>query len=148
MMEMVRSVQILLVEDSSSDAHWMKLALDELQLKYSMPVLENGEQAVDYILQRGAYANAPRPDIIFLDINLPRITGVEVLRAVWDHGEFPICIVSGSRLEQNYVREHFTLDARCYMVKPVNREALLEAFSCFDHLKPIADELRNLPGSV
>lgn len=119
----------------------MKLTLDELHLNYSMSTVVDGEQAIDFILQRGTYADAPRPDIIFLDINLPKITGIEVFRTVRDHGDFPICIVSGSRVEKNYALERFNLDARCYIVKPVNREAILDAFDCFDHLTPIADGL-------
>ncbi len=140
---MDQPLQILIVDDNEADVHWMEMTLCELRLHRTVTVLTDGEQAVNFILKRGSYSGAPEPAIIFLDMNLPRLTGVQVLEAIDDGRSHPVCVVTGSRLEQELVRARFKLEAQCYIVKPVDRDSILGAFACFDHLKPIADEIRD-----
>lgn len=118
------------------------MQLRELRLDCVLSIAGDGEHAVDLLLKRGAVADIPEPHIIFLDINLPKLSGIDVLTALQEHKKYPVCIVSGSRSEQEFVRERFKLDARCYAIKPVTPESILDAFDCFDHLKELAAELR------
>ena len=138
-----RPLQVVIVDDNYPDVRWMQEALSGLRLNCMVTILTDGAQAIDFLLKRGPYLIAPDPDIVFLDINLPKRTGIEVLEEVQGEREYPVCVVSGSKLEQDVVRRRFKLDARCYAVKPVDYEAILKAFECFDHLKPIAEQIRN-----
>lgn len=135
-------VRVLIVEDNEADAHWTLMVLNQLPIQCEVTVLTDGEQAINFILQREPYRGVPKPDITFLDINLPKFTGVQVLDAIGFAGAESICIVSGSLLEQRLMREHFHLKAQCYIVKPIDQQRLLDAFECFDHLKPIVKRLR------
>jgi CheY-like chemotaxis protein len=135
--------RVLLVEDNPSDAYWMKLMLAELGVECPVTVATDGEEALDYLLKRGRHADAPAFDLIFLDINIPKVSGVEVLEALQGEQEYPICIVSGSTYERQCLGSPFKMDPRRYAVKPVNPSAILEALECFAHLRPIAEEIRS-----
>lgn len=130
------------MDDNEADVHWLEIVLRELHLQFELTVLTNGEQALNLLLKRGAYANAADPEIVFLDINLPRLTGLQVLAAIHNVRNHPVCIVTGSRMEQALVREQFQLARQCYIVKPADRDRVLEAFDCFEHLQPIAEQIR------
>jgi CheY-like chemotaxis protein len=135
--------RVLLVEDNAGDTYWMKLMLAELGVEWPVTVATDGQEALDYLLKRGRHADAPDFDLIFLDINIPKISGVEVLQALQGEREYPICIVSGSVYEREFLESQFQIDSRRYAVKPVNPEAILEALECFDHLTAVAEEIRS-----
>lgn len=131
----------MIVDDNEADVHWMQITLGELGLECLVTVLTDGEKAVNFLLKRGTDLGVPEPDIIFLDINLPRFTGLEVLDALQGAVEYSICVVTGSKMERQVVRERFHLDDSCYIVKPVDHLRILEAFHCFEHLKHLAPEI-------
>ena len=117
-----KKVHILLVEDSPTDALLTREAFADLD---SFPAevirVENGVQAMEYLRQQGAYANAPRPDLVILDWNLPRKHGREVLEETKgddDLKTIPIVVLSTSRAARD-VRSSYQLHANCYIAKPV-----------------------------
>lgn len=138
-------LHILIVEDTPADVRWIRLILDELNLICTLSVVEDGEHAVNFILKRNQYSSAPDPDIIFLDINLPKVNGMEVLEAIQGDKQHPVCILTSSIVEREVVLERFKLHFHCYILKPADREQILKAFQCFDRLKPIARSILDLP---
>jgi two-component system, chemotaxis family, response regulator Rcp1 len=137
----MRSIKILVVEDNDADTYYLKMVLDRMGVPYSMSVLEDGERAVNFLLKRGEYAKAPTPDLIFLDLNLPKLSGVEVLEALPFSRRLPFCILTGSALERDKLKKKFGIRRIAYVVKPVSREMILNCFRCYDHLAPLAEQI-------
>jgi len=137
----MRSIRILSVEDNDADAYYLQTVLDRMGVAYSMTNLGDGESAVNFLLKRGDYANAPNPDLIFLDLNLPKLSGVEVLEALPPFRRFPFCILTGSALERDKLKKKFGIRRIAYVVKPVTREMILNCFRCYDHLAPLAEQI-------
>jgi CheY-like chemotaxis protein len=137
----MRQIQILAVEDNYADVYWLKLVLDQLGCVYALSVVTDGESAVDFILQRGRHSTAPKPDLILLDLNLPKLTGLEVLRAVPNARELPICVMTSSTIERELLREEFGIQGPGYLIKPMDADKLLQSLRTFDHLKRAAQEM-------
>ena len=137
----MRSLKILVVEDNDADAYYLKTVLDRMGVSYSMSVLGDGESAVNFLLKRGAYSKAPNPDLIFLDLNLPKLSGIEVLEALPLSRRFPICILTGSALERDKLKKKFGIRRIAYVVKPVTRQMILNCFRCYDRLAPLAEQI-------
>jgi len=137
----MRRIQILAVEDNYADVHWLKMLLDRMGLVYSLSVVTDGEKAVDFLLKRKEYEKAPEPDLILLDLNLPKLGGIDVLRAVPNFDQMPFCVVTGSERERDYLKTHFGIRRLAYLVKPLDRDRLLNCFRCYAHLRPVAEEL-------
>ena len=113
--------EILLVEDNPGDVRLTKEMLKEGGLDPTIHVVSDGAEALDFLHQRGEYADVPRPDVILLDLHLPRVDGAEVLEKLDDDvGDIPLIVLSGSRqdpdLESDAVEER--IDGR--MVKPID----------------------------
>ena len=121
-------LKILLVEDNPADAYLTKLAVQDHALCKEMCVVEHGEQALAFLRQEGAYAGAFRPDLIILDLNLPRMDGFSVLSVVKADPAFraiPVVILSSSNAEKDLTQAHL-LGAASYFVKPNDlRECLM-----------------------
>jgi CheY-like chemotaxis protein len=118
----VNPIDILLVEDNPGDVQLTKEALQEVKVLTNLFVVENGVQALDYLYKRNEYANAVRPDIIFLDLNLPLKNGREVLEIVKNDNELkriPVVILTSSKAEEDIVRS-YNLHANCYITKPLD----------------------------
>jgi CheY-like chemotaxis protein len=116
------TIDILLVEDNPGDIDLTREALEEAKVLNRLHVVEDGEQALDFVFRRGPFANAPRPDLILLDLNLPKRDGREVLeeiRTAAEVTEIPIVILTSSQAEEDIVRA-YRLHANCYITKPVN----------------------------
>ncbi len=137
----MRPVKILVVEDNDADTYYLKLVLDRMGVIYSMSVLGDGESAVSFLLKRGEFSKAFNPDLIFLDLNLPKLSGVEVLEALPPFRRFPICILTGSAMERDKLKKKFGIRRIAYVVKPVTREMILNCFRCYDHLAPLAEQI-------
>ena len=122
-----RPIEILLVEDSPSDAEFTVEALKEAKVRNHLSLVEDGVQAMEFLRRQGQYAKAPRPDLIMLDLNLPRKDGREVLaelKADADLKMIPVVVLTTSRAEEDVLRA-YQLHANCYITKPVDFQQFL-----------------------
>jgi len=125
---LVRPIEILLVEDSPSDTELTVEALQEGKIYNRLTTVEDGVQALNYLLRREPYANAPRPDLILLDLNLPRKDGREVLAELKAHPDLktiPVVVLTTSRADEDVLRA-YSLHANCYILKPVDFRQFVE----------------------
>jgi chemotaxis family two-component system response regulator Rcp1 len=123
-----RPIEILLVEDNPGDVRLTKEALKEGKVMNVLNTVGDGEEALAYLHRQGAYAQAARPDLILLDLNLPRKSGREVLAEIKEDPELkriPVVILTVSEAEQDIVKS-YNLHANCYITKPVNLEQFVE----------------------
>ena len=123
-----RPIEILLVEDSPSDTDLTLEALKDFKVCNHVSVVEDGVLAMQFLRRQGPYAQAPRPDLIMLDLNLPRKDGREVLadiKADNDLKTIPIVVLTTSRAEQDILRA-YQLNANCYINKPVDFSQFLD----------------------
>jgi CheY-like chemotaxis protein len=137
----LRPLRFLVADDNEGDVHWLEMVLHEAGAFCTLSVVSDGEQAKDFLLRRGNYASAPQQDLIFLDLNLPKLTGIEVLRQVPGSDRMPLCIVTGSETQRELLIREFRIRRVAYIVKPVDRMKILNCFRCYDHLRPLADIL-------
>jgi chemotaxis family two-component system response regulator Rcp1 len=120
--EPVRPVDILLVEDNPGDVRLMREALRDGKLLNQLSTVADGQQAVAYLHRQGNYAQVSRPDLILLDLNLPRKDGREVLAEIKsdpDLRSIPVVVVTSSQAEEDILRSYNT-HANCYVTKPVD----------------------------
>jgi CheY-like chemotaxis protein len=138
----VERLHIAIAEDNPSDLVVLKEVLDQFSLDYRLTVAVDGEQARDFILKLGEYRSFPRADVIFLDMNMPKLTGLEVLRLIPNSAELPVCMLTSSENERRSIEQHFAPKKICYLTKPIDREHLLECFQSHEQMRPIAELLR------
>lgn len=113
-------VRILLVEDNPADIRLLREAMKSAKLLCDISVVYDGEAALDFVFQRGEHASAPRPDLILLDLNLPKRNGIEVLSVVKSDARtaaLPVVVLTTSDNDEDVVRS-YTLHANCYIRKP------------------------------
>ncbi len=123
-----RPIEILLVEDSPSDTDLTVAALAAAKVCNRLSVVEDGVQAMEFLRHEGDYAQAPRPDLILLDLNLPRKDGREVLAEIKADEKLrtiPVVVLTSSQAERD-VLQVYALQASCYVTKPVGFEQFLE----------------------
>jgi two-component system, chemotaxis family, response regulator Rcp1 len=128
----IKPIEILLVEDSPSDVIMTKEAFDYSKLSNKMHVVENGLDALSFLRREGRYAKETRPDLILLDLNLPKKNGREVLeelKADTDLKIIPVVILTSSRAEEDVLKS-YGLHANCYVVKPLEFDNLIEVVRC------------------
>ncbi len=133
--EMGRPIEILLVEDSPSDAELTKEALHEGRVINNLQVVTDGEQALAYLHRQGKYSAMPRPDLILLDLNLPRKDGREVLAEIKSDESFkriPVVVLTTSK-EESDVMTAYGLNANCYITKPVDLEQFIDVVRSVDN---------------
>jgi CheY-like chemotaxis protein len=133
--EMGRPIEILLVEDSPSDANLTKEALREGRLINNLRVVPDGEQALAFLRRQPPFAAAPRPDLILLDLNLPRKDGREVLEEIKSDNALrciPVVVLTTSR-EESDVMAAYGRNANCYVTKPVDLDQFIDAIRSIDH---------------
>jgi CheY-like chemotaxis protein len=121
-------VEILLVEDSENDALLMVAALSEGTLRLHVTVVEDGEEAMSYLRREGAYAASRRPDLILLDLFMPRMNGYEVLAEVKEDDDLrciPIVIMTSSDNDRA-INAVYDLHANCCVCKPANQDEFRE----------------------
>ena len=122
-----RPVDILLVEDNPADVRLTVEAFREGKVLNNLNVVEDGEEAMAYLRREGAYADAARPGLILLDLNLPRKDGREVLRELKNDDNLrpiPVVVLTTSEAEEDILRS-YDLNANCYIVKPVDLEKFI-----------------------
>ena len=115
-------INILLVEDNEPDVVLTQEAFKEAKISNALYVVEDGVEAIDFIRRQGKHADVPRPDLILLDLNLPRKDGREVLQEIKSDpalASIPVVILTTSDDEKDIVRA-YTSHANCYIVKPVD----------------------------
>jgi len=120
--QLVRPIDILLVEDSPSDTDLTVEALAAGKIRNRLSIVEDGVQAMEFLRRQGAYANAPRPDLIMLDLNLPRKDGREVLAEIKADDTLktiPVVVLTTSQADEDILRV-YELNANCYITKPVD----------------------------
>jgi two-component system, chemotaxis family, response regulator Rcp1 len=123
-----RPVEILLIEDNSGDILLTKEAFEEIEFSENLSVVTDGEMAVDYLLKQGRFANATTPDIIILDLNIPRIDGRELLAKIKTDAKLksiPVLVLSTSKSEKD-IKHCYELQANCYLIKPIDFEQFIE----------------------
>ena len=124
----IRPIEILLVEDSPSDTELTIEALQEGKICNHLSIVEDGVQAMDFLRRKGSYAEAPRPDLILLDLNLPRKDGREVLAEMKTDPNLrtiPVIVLTTSKADEDVLRA-YSLHANCYIIKPVDFRQFLE----------------------
>jgi CheY-like chemotaxis protein len=122
------TVEILLVEDNRADALLMEEALRESAFPNNLSVVRNGEEAMEYLYRRGQFEQSSRPDLIMLDLNLPKKDGREVLAEIKNDQHLraiPVVVITTSRSEED-IRKSYNLHANCYITKPVRLNAFFE----------------------
>ena len=118
----LRSIDILMVEDDPGDVRLTREALKGSKLLHNISVVEDGVAALDYLRRRDPYQDAVRPDLVLLDLNLPRMDGREVLAAMKQDPALriiPVVILTTSQAEEDVLRA-YNLNANCYVTKPVD----------------------------
>ena len=131
----IRPIQILLVEDSPSDAKLTLAALKMAKVVNQVSHVEDGVEAMEFLRRQGKFTQAERPDLILLDLNLPRKDGREVLEELKADPDFqmiPVVILTTSQAEQDIIRS-YKLHANCYITKPVNFERFLEVVQSIEN---------------
>jgi CheY-like chemotaxis protein len=120
--ELVKPVDILLVEDNPGDVDLAREALEGSKMKNRLHAVQDGIEAMAFLNKTGAYAQMPRPDLILLDLNLPRMDGREVLHEIKSDDDFksiPVVILTTSKDEEDVLRS-YNLHANCYITKPID----------------------------
>jgi len=123
----VAPVHILLIEDNAGDARLTKEAFKEGKIINTLSVVPDGVEALAFLRREQKYADAPRPDIILLDLNLPRKDGREVLAEIKSDAalkRIPVVVLTTSQAEEDVVRS-YDLHANCYITKPVDLDRFI-----------------------
>lgn len=123
-----RPMDILLVEDSAGDTRLTIEVFAEIGSDARIHAVHDGVEALDYLRRLGSYADAPRPDLIILDLNMPRMDGRELLKEIKrnpDLQQIPAIVLSTSSARTD-ISEAYTLNANCYFTKPVNLPEFME----------------------
>lgn len=137
---MDKNVNILLIEDNLGDIRLIQEVLKESVHPHKLHIVTDGEQAVHYLKREGQYANEPAPNLILLDLNLPKKDGREVLAEIKTHEHLrfiPVVVFSSSEAEKD-IQKSYDLHANCYVVKPFD----------FNHFSKVIQSIQNFWLSV
>ncbi|HLJ16150.1 MAG TPA: response regulator [Bryobacteraceae bacterium] len=129
-----RELHILLVEDNPADVCLVKEAFKECPLRNKLSVVEDGEQAIDFLRRKGKFQAVSLPDVVLLDLNLPRKDGREVLNEIKNDSmlsEIPIIVLTTSDAEAD-VHHAYKLHANCYLTKPIDIGQFLRKVRAFE----------------
>jgi two-component system response regulator len=130
-----RPIEILLVEDSSTDVMLTKAALKHAKMSNNLYVVKDGVEAMAFLRKEGQYADGPRPDLILLDLNMPRKDGREVLTEVKaddDLKYIPVVVLTTSQAQEDVIRA-YGLHANCYISKPVDFQQFTNVVRAIDN---------------
>ena len=122
-----RPVEILLVDDNPGDARLATEALKDGEVESRLHTAKDGVEAIDFLRRKGGYFDAPRPDLILLDLNMPRMNGRQVLAEIKEDPalkDIPVVILTGSR-ELDDIVKSYDLHANCYVTKPTDFEQFI-----------------------
>ena len=133
-MENLKLVEILLIEDNPGDARLTQEALKDGKVRNSLHIVYDREEATDFLFKRNQYKNAPRPDLIILDLNLPKKNGQEVLAEIKADDSLksiPVIILTISKQEQDIIRS-YNLHANCFLIKPIDLNQFFEVIKSIE----------------
>jgi two-component system, chemotaxis family, response regulator Rcp1 len=128
-------IEILLVEDSPGDVRLTQEALRDAKVQNTLHVASDGMEAASFLWREGKHANAPRPDLILLDLNLPKKSGREILEEIKldpNLKSIPVVILTTSAAEEDILRS-YQLHANCYITKPVDLDQFLKVVKIIDN---------------
>ena len=134
MVEKNGPIEILLVEDNPGDVRLTKEALKEGKVYSNLHTVKDGVEAMEFLRRQGKFKDVPRPDIILLDLNLPRKDGREVLEEIKSDEVFkriPVVVLTTSKAEEDVLRT-YNLHANCYVTKPVDLEKFMVVVKSID----------------
>ncbi len=128
MISPLKPARILLVEDNAADVRLTREGLQQLKISNELSHVEDGEQALDFLYQRGNYVTAERPDLILLDLNLPRLGGREVLKTIKSDAHLAsIPVVVLTTLTDDEAREAvYEMKANCFISKPLEQKEFMQ----------------------
>ncbi len=121
-------IDILVVEDNPGDARLIKEVLNTYRGNYRLHIVDDGVEAMNFLYRKGRFLNFPRPDLIFLDLNLPKKDGREVLDEIKSNENLkliPVVIMTTSQAEEDIVKA-YSLHANCYVTKPLELEQFIK----------------------
>jgi chemotaxis family two-component system response regulator Rcp1 len=142
-------IRVLLVEDSPGDIRLTKEALKDAKMHINLDVARDGQEAMAFLMREGEYAHAPRPDLILLDLNLPKKDGREVLKEIKEDPVLkviPVVILTTSASEADILRS-YSLHANCYITKPVSLDGFLTVVKSIDNFWMSVVKLPSRPRS-
>lgn len=126
------AIDVLLVEDNPADAEHTRLVLEDVKMINSFHIVNDGVEAMDFLHRRGEFRGAPRPGLILLDLNLPRMDGREVLAEIkTDEAlkDIPVVILTWSSAQEDILRTYH-LQASAYLTKPVDLDQFFRVVGC------------------
>ena len=129
-----RTIDVLLVEDDPGDVLMTREAFTENKVANRLAVVSDGVSALEFLRKEGEYADAPTPDLVLLDLNLPRMDGREVLAAMKSDDELrriPVVVLTTSEAEEDVLRS-YSLHANAYVTKPVDFERFIDVVRQID----------------
>ncbi|AFC45314.1 MULTISPECIES: response regulator [Mycobacterium] len=129
-----RAIDILLVEDDPGDELITREAFEHNKLKNRLHVAHDGEEGLNYLYRRGEFADAPRPDLILLDLNLPKYDGRQLLEKIKSDPELaqiPVVVLTTSSAEEDILKS-YKLHANAYVTKPVDLDQFMKAVRQID----------------
>ena len=142
-------IEVLLVEDSPGDVRLTREALKDAKVQISLHVASDGIEAMAFLNREGPHEKAPRPDLILLDLNLPKKDGREVLKEIKENAalkSIPVVILTTSAYKED-VQDSYRLHANCYITKPVALEGFLTVVRSIDNFWLSIVRLPREPGS-
>ena len=131
----IRPVEILLVEDNPGDVRLTKEAIKEAKIINNLNVVEDGVEALAYLRKKGKFKDVNRPDIIFLDLNLPKKNGREVLAEIKQDinlKQIPVVILTVSKAEEDVIKT-YELHANCFITKPVDMDQFIKVVKSLEN---------------
>jgi CheY-like chemotaxis protein len=134
-METPNFVEILLIEDNPGDVRLTKEALKDGKMKINLSVVYDGQEGCDFLYKKNQYKDAPRPDVIILDLNLPKKNGREVLAEIKSDESLksiPVIILTTSKAEEDIIRS-YNLHANCYLTKPIDLNKFFEVVKSIEN---------------
>jgi len=127
-------IDVLLVEDNPGDVRLTEEAFAEAKINNHLHVVRDGESALDFVYRRGEYESAPTPDLVLLDLNLPKIDGTEVLKEIKTDDalkRIPVIVLTSSSAEEDIV-ESYERHSNAYLTKPVDPDEFVELVQSFE----------------
>jgi CheY-like chemotaxis protein len=132
--QIMEPIDVLLVEDDPGDTLMIREAFEDNKVQNTLACVTDGVEAMQYLRREGRFADAPRPDLVLLDLNLPKMDGRDVLKQIKGDGELatiPVVVLTTSQAEEDVLRS-YRLHANAYVTKPVDFDRFIEVVRQID----------------